>query len=171
MCWPDGRRRPQRILKKPYGLDASLPVAQAGCYKLCRPGPDCPMNIFTRRIFVATSVAVLGAFSLRCFGGPPLYRDLARYLVRIFEGQQSSARAIGNEHLRRTPMDASATRLVSLICAERSEPPPIGHGPRAIREWVCARSRDDFRAGRVVEIQGWILSATEVRLCALAAIS
>ena len=78
---------------------------------------------------------------------------------------------MGREYMCGVPMEACETRLVALICAERSEPLPIRRGPRAIREWARARIRDDFRAGRVVEIQGWIVSATEVRLCALAAIS
>jgi hypothetical protein len=132
------------------------------------------MNRFTRRLFIATSVAVLAAFSrrsLHVFGNLPADWELAVDLVRIFEEHQSSAQAVGREHLRHTPTEASVTRLVSLICAEQSERPPIGRSRRAVREWACAKISDDFRSGRVVEIQGWILSATEARLCALAAIS
>jgi len=136
--------------------------------------PERTMKRSTRRIFIATSGAVLAAFSrgsLHGFGNLPSDRELAADLVRIFDGHQSSAQAVGREYLRHMPTEASVTRLVCLICAEDSQPPPIGRNCQAIRDWACTKSRDDFRSGRVVEIQGWILSATEARLCALAAIS
>lgn len=131
------------------------------------------MKGLTRRIFVATSVAVF-AFSRRSlhgFGTLPVDWDPARDLGQVFEEHRSSAEAVGREYLCSVPTEACESRLVALICAEQTEPLPIRGGPRAIREWARARIRDDFRAGRVVEMQGWIVSATEVRLCALSALS
>jgi len=130
------------------------------------------MNGLTRRkVFIALA-AVLSVFlRRRVFGGILSDDILADDLVGVFEGHQSSAKVVGLEYLRGVPGEATETRLVSLICSGHGKPPPIGCGPRAIREWASARSRDDFGAGRVVEVQGWVLSATEVRLCALAALS
>ena len=126
-----------------------------------------------RTIIIAASffMSVLARSSFRVPGGMQKTETSAEDLVQIFESCRSSAEALGREHLRRVPNEADATKLVSLICSGFSKSPPIGRDHRAIREWIRARSRDDFKASRVVEIQGWILSATEARLCALAALS
>ena len=42
---------------------------------------------------------------------------------------------------------------------------------RALARSIMERSRDDFRDGRVVSVDGWILSLTETRVYALAALS
>jgi len=39
---------------------------------------------------------------------------------------------------------------------------------RLPRAQLAARVREDFAAGRIVMLDGWMLSATEARLCALA---
>jgi hypothetical protein len=78
---------------------------------------------------------------------------------------------VGREYLRGVPTEGDDKILVFLICGEQCEPPPTARGPQATREWARARARKDFAAGRVVEIEGWIVSATEARLCALSALS
>lgn len=36
-----------------------------------------------------------------------------------------------------------------------------------VRQVIARRVREDFRKGRVVRLQGWVVSLTEARLCAL----
>ena len=145
-----------------------------GMLSIFRILPVPPMTGPTRRIFIATSVAILATLFRRSLHGLrdlPIDEGLAVDLVRIFDGDQSSARAVGREYLRQTPTEASVAKLVSLICADDTEPPPSVRSRQAICDWVSPKSRDDFRSGRVVKVHGWILSVTEARLCALSAIS
>ncbi len=72
----------------------------------------------------------------------------------------ASARAIGRRYLRTHPASSElqVTRLLLRPGADRG---------RRIRERIAA----DFAAGRVVILDGWVLAATEARLCALSALS
>jgi hypothetical protein len=65
----------------------------------------------------------------------------------------AAARAIGAAYLRAHPND-------SLTDARAIATQPRAH--------IAARVREDFAAGRVVLLDGWMLSVTEARLCALA---
>jgi hypothetical protein len=62
-----------------------------------------------------------------------------------------SARVIGAAYIRSHPADDF----------DISELPPD-------RPAIAARVRDDFANGRIVTVDGWMLSITEARLCALA---
>jgi hypothetical protein len=65
----------------------------------------------------------------------------------------AAGHAIGAAYLRNYPFDGLAdVRSVARL-------------PRA---QLTARVRGDFAAGRIVVLEGWMLSATEARLCALA---
>lgn len=84
-----------------------------------------------------------------------------------------SARIVGREYLlRRTSDDGSARALVEAItsglpggrdaasAASRSE----------LQELLAARVEKDFDDELTVNLRGWIVSRTEARLCALAAL-
>ena len=43
--------------------------------------------------------------------------------------------------------------------------------PAAVLNHLSGKMEDDFRAGRVIKIDGWILSVTEARQCALFSIA
>ena len=42
--------------------------------------------------------------------------------------------------------------------------------PLLLRNQIDRRIRSDYREGRIETIEGWVLSRTEARLCALAAL-
>ena len=71
---------------------------------------------------------------------------------RALSAHQAAARTIGAAYLRAYPRDTLADARV------------IADLPRA---QIAARVREDFAAGRVVMLDGWMLSVTEARLCAL----
>jgi hypothetical protein len=87
-------------------------------------------------------------------------------LAGIFR-EPASARAIGRAYLRQAPEEADAARPLDLIhpgdCAALST--------TELRRAVAARQRADFAAGRTVLLDGWVLSRTEARLCAFAAVT
>ena len=83
-----------------------------------------------------------------------------------------SARIVGREYLHRYPQEATVPGLLDLIAAD-------GTGRQAalsrvadaeLRALLDHEMRRDFSDEKVVQLQGWILSVTEARLCALMAL-
>ena len=95
---------------------------------------------------------------------------LAARLSRLFSNGES-ARVIGQRYLDLTPGEANLDRLMVLICRCEENYARLA---RADSEQLLAilqeQQRLDFAHARTVAIDGWILSETEVRLCAVAAI-
>lgn len=71
--------------------------------------------------------------------------------------QAGSARTIGAAYLRAYPDAALTARSWPVASLARAD--------------VAARVSNDFANGRVVMVEGWMLSQTEARLCALAQLS
>lgn len=98
----------------------------------------------------------------------PLVLKLAQFFVH-----KGSASVVGREYLRSVPEEADARLLVDLICSgqieRRAELAKADRGE--LRELLLLQQRHDFEHGRIVNVQGWILSETEVRLCALTALN
>jgi hypothetical protein len=81
---------------------------------------------------------------------------------------------IGQEYLRCVPEENNVDVLVDLICSPgRGEQRELMYSGdrKALRAILSSQQRDDFANDRTVKVQGWILSDTEVRLCALAALT
>ncbi len=99
----------------------------------------------------------------------PTSRDgLSERLVRLLE-HQDSARIIGREYLRTVPVEATPDVLASLV-AERlgAERPALDTaGDADLRRLLAAAVLQDFEEGQTMELDGWMLSQTEARLCAL----
>ena len=71
--------------------------------------------------------------------------------------------ALGRAYLAGLPSPVSAAALAGPVWAELS-----GHG--GLRAQVAALIREDFAAGRVECLDGWIVSSTEARICGIAAL-
>jgi hypothetical protein len=76
---------------------------------------------------------------------------------------QASARQVGRAYLKAMPADSDRAQLLSQLAAR------LDHDPS--RETYAACCRRDFAEGRTVTVNGWVLSQTEARLCALAALA
>jgi hypothetical protein len=136
-----------------------------------------PRANITRRSFLG-GLVYLGSFSFMQLGTTldklcttgktdALASKLANFYV-----DKGSAKAVGLEYLRSVPSEAKAGLLIDLICpfdgerrAEFAEA-----DKQRLKELLSDRQREDFEHERVVHVRGWILSETECRLCALAAI-
>jgi len=131
----------------------------------------------TRRIFlrIVVGLSALGLTRpVRAFaklGGSsapdPLVLKLAQFFVH-----KDSAAIVGREYLRSVPEEADARLLVDLICSGQAAARAnlVGANLKELREWLRHQQRQDFEHGRIVKVRGWILSETEVRLCALVAL-
>ena len=96
--------------------------------------------------------------------------DLLSSKLASFFHNQKSARVVGLEYLRHVPAEANARQLTHLICsswAQRYDEAAHADATK-IKTILLRQQREDFEKGRIVDLQGWILSQTEARLCALA---
>lgn len=113
----------------------------------------------TRREFlgeVGTAAARGLAVGLLPFGPSACSGDpRARALVGIFSDPQS-ARAVGRAFLEQRPEEADVAQLLDRLPESADR--------------VRARHREDCAAGRTLELRGFVLSETEARLYALAAL-
>ena len=132
----------------------------------------------SRRTFVAS----VGGIAARTFGVATMVRRWSPWrllvavdplpptvrLVTVFR-QPASAAAVG-EWYRVLAPDESAERLAAAVLAA------LPGGVRGLagsdgqlRAALAARVQDEYAAGDVVELDGWIVAITEARLCALCA--
>jgi hypothetical protein len=122
---------------------------------------------FTRREFLLLS-AVFGAtvaagrvWHEPAGSAPATDAGLLVSLVRPL----ASARVIGAAYLAATPSEADPVRLADAILAGLEGGPRT---PAATRRRLARRIERDFGANETVTLDGWIVSRTEARLCALA---
>jgi hypothetical protein len=83
---------------------------------------------------------------------------------------RDSARALGRAALAALPGATAPSALAAAVLAGLPGGPRTldGASDDDLRALVAARVREDFEAGDTVQVDGWILSCTEARLCALA---
>lgn len=86
--------------------------------------------------------------------------------------QQESARVIGRAYLEAVPAEGNALRLSDTLMESLNLNPENAAvlAPEQLHQRLRERVREDFRDGRTVKLQGWILSRTEARLMALIAL-
>lgn len=99
---------------------------------------------------------------------PEPFRPLIAALRR-----RESAAVIGTTFLRQHPAEADPGHLSATITADlraRGCDPPRA-GQSRVRRAIAEQMRADFARGRVIDVDGWVLSATEARLCGLAALA
>jgi hypothetical protein len=121
-----------------------------------------------RRDFLLLALSLSAGERLRRRRSPSVapwhIEDAARAIVGSL-GSPASAGVIGAAYLAQNPLEWDRARLL-----EELDLRAAGTDRERIRSLVGERQRDDFASGRVVEVNGWILSQTEVRLYALAAL-
>jgi len=100
------------------------------------------------------------------------YTDLLASKLANIHRDKHSAKIVGVEYLRSVPSEAKPNLLIDLICScdggQRAEFTQADE--QRLVELLRVRERQDFEYGRVVNLRGWILSKTESRVCALAAL-
>jgi hypothetical protein len=125
----------------------------------------------TRRFVLALPMAFAAARAARAAPLPPAATEAAADRLRALVPAPESARLIGRAYLAGHPDEGGDdARLARLILADdpgAADAPPMPADARRLRETVAGRVREDFRHGRTATVDGWILSRTEARLCAL----
>jgi hypothetical protein len=75
-------------------------------------------------------------------------------------------REIGEQYRAAKPTENTVAALRDGISSSRHL-----HFPRLIYPSLAEQIREDFAAGRIVVVSGWVLSETEARQCALHSLS
>ncbi len=99
-------------------------------------------------------------------------QDLLRARLSGLLRHTDSARIVGREYLHRYPQEATVSVLLDLIAADGAGgQAALSKGPDdELRALLDHKMRQDFADEKVVQLQGWVLSVTEARLCALTAL-
>ena len=112
-----------------------------------------------RRNFIYLTIAGAGAImvpSCKYRSATAFSRPL--FLSTICDGQ--TLRHIGTGYRTKTPAEAEEGRLIELLTTG------LPQGTDQVRQ-LDSLARQDYAADRTVTIDGWVLSLTEARQCAL----
>ncbi len=93
---------------------------------------------------------------------------LSQDLAKVFDGYKVYAVSVGESYLQCVPHEADPIVLATLLKIDARDLPK---DKAALRRYVRDRIRQDFAEGRTTDVNGWILSSTEARLCAITAIA
>lgn len=131
-----------------------------------------------RRQFMLLALAAAGAVAARSklpaiAAGWPKPENLLRSKLTALFIHQESAQAIGLAYVQSYPNEADAQALEDQIALGIAGGRAVlaGAGGREMSALINDRIRQDFEAEQVVKVQGWVLSITEARLCALSALA
>ncbi|MBI4341157.1 MAG: hypothetical protein HY598_02620 [Candidatus Omnitrophica bacterium] len=129
----------------------------------------------TRRRFLHVLLGAIGVAALRPFRAlAPLMprmpsEPLSERLGRLLPDPTSAA-VVGHAYLDCVPAEADRHRLVELMSPRRQRRALAAAPTARLQEWFHQRRRRDFEMEHTVLVQGWMLSVTEARLCALVAL-
>lgn len=135
---------------------------------------NAPSDLLDRRRFLTAALAGVGLLALRSMplpgrlapAGTPAFP--AARLATLF-AHAPSTHAIGRVYLRQVPAEGDVPTLARLIAASLSTGPAAlaRMSDAALRHGIAQRIRQDFADGRIVDVDGWLLSVTEARLYAV----
>lgn len=122
-----------------------------------------------KRLAAASIAAALPAVVVTRYGRNA-FQPLADRLSAL-PAQRGSARIVGHRYLVLVPEEAQATVLAARIAGSAGRYSHLTRAStRTLRAVLARRQRQDFAEGETVSIDGWVLSRTEARLCALVAL-
>jgi hypothetical protein len=119
----------------------------------------------TRRVLLGRLAWL--ALATRASAASALPRAPQRRSALLLRHPESAA-VLGREFLRTRPAEADARELARRLGLPGPDLGALAPGAaRSCKGEILRRHRDDLERGRVVDLHGWILSLTELRLCAL----
>lgn len=129
-------------------------------------------KIISRRVFLSEMFLSSSFFlsSLIISKSSPTEK-LEKRLVDLFK-DQNSAKIVGLEYLKIVPEENNRQRLLSLLSSTLERFPGLftEMDPVKLRKWLRICRQKDFDEGQIINVQKWLLSVTELRLCALVAL-
>ena len=100
----------------------------------------------------------------------PLEAAIEAELLSLFSSLES-AKFIGKAYLKTASQSFDRHQFLAELCTHCQNTGDSAQNTEQVRSWLRSRQQQDFAEGRIVELDGWMLSETEVKRCALAALS
>jgi hypothetical protein len=126
-----------------------------------------------RRSFLAFSTGLIATFGVARMSAARTQPevDTAQALVDSIKMDRDAALGIAIPHWRRLPEERNVKQLLARFGEANGDIVSVATSTDrgTLRRLLRQRIRDDFSRGQTINIDGWVLSATEVRLCALTA--
>ena len=126
----------------------------------------------SRRTFLGgvLTVAATTVLGLRWWRERRDARNHVTALLELLE-HRDSAVVLGRRYREAVPSEAGKEPLIVALADTFGQAIDLPAGaPAMLRRIVDEQIHRDFNSGRVVEVDGWLLSMTEARLCALASL-
>ena len=120
----------------------------------------------TRREFLVGLFVAVVVGNVSKLLAPRTTEETAEALLSTLP-DRASARAIGRVFLEERSEERSRDRLIRKILGDDRDGSALAD-PGALRVYLRDRIRRDFARSETIELDGWVLSLTEVRLRALA---
>jgi hypothetical protein len=111
-----------------------------------------------RRSVLAGALALLGATAAPDRSWPKGAATVAETAARL----GADAAEVGRRYLESNGSEANCELLADLVAAN------LDRHAGEVPEQMAMAASEDFRCGRVVTVDGWLLSRTEARICAIA---
>ncbi len=122
-----------------------------------------------KRLAVGGLLAHVPAFPAWA-SAPARGAPLAKRLAGLFSNLDSAAE-VGRRYLALGAEPANTSLLAARVAGGRAAYLRLcAADGRGLRTLLAQQQRRDFASGRTVSIDGWVLSLTEARLCAIAAL-
>jgi hypothetical protein len=95
----------------------------------------------------------------------PVNKALAQPLLLSHIFDAKTMKEIGQAYIQQAPGEGDAAKLTGLLTADS----PITKTTEAdaIHTFYDGKTKEDFKVGKTLVVNGWILSQTEARQCAL----
>lgn len=124
-----------------------------------------------RRTFIfaalATVIVPVGAYTWYSFEKDPLIypKELSRFC------NFDQLLLIGKEYINKNPLENSKMVLKEYLLMDRSGNKFKGNDKSDLEKWLDGKIIRDFKKHSFVIINGWVISRTEARQCALLSIT
>ena len=92
-------------------------------------------------------------------------------LLRLLFRTKESAAVLGAAYLKDAPEERDPHVLRRLLDLQSLDENTGEDGLHALASMIREKHRDDFRYGRTHRLEGWIMTLTELRLCAMVSLA
>lgn len=122
-----------------------------------------------RRTFLSVlGVATITAPLVDCHNATPINKKLTQPLLLFNIADTTTIRNLGAAYLKQVPLESNRDKLENLIL-QRADGKNVSStsADSSIMTFLQQKIQEDFKTGKTIVINGWVLSVTEARQCAL----
>ncbi len=131
-----------------------------------------------RRTLIKGSILFIAGISFSTFTSP-IRRNIIHFSIekqleeKVLQTLNNieHPKAIGKIYLENISPSLNKADILSQISGSESYKSLIKLNNQQLKQWLAKRQIEDFAKGRIIPVQGWVLSETEVQIYALATLS